>query len=233
MDPTNSDTFFARNHLRKLMSLQHATAAGMLPQLDGGRPSKAGATVLACENLAACARKAEDSGQSASSGAPSAVETGEDTSSRAPTSDILRVMAACSAASQKLQTDADLALQQACLPGPPTLLDIERLRETSKHVAVRALSGALAVCSLLSTTIYSFLHTRLAVGADPVQAASNGASLVLCVAVCRNTLDISSCAHTCAPALPACKMAELCWNLMHEGLCRGSLIHAWTLKQCA
>ena len=154
VDPTNKDTFFARNHLRKLMGSQQAIAACTLQEVAGHSPSQALATELACEDAAAPGNKSDIStGQRETSAAARELETEQQTPSSGLTADALRVMAACTAASQKLQRDADLLLKQARLPGPTMLLEIERLRESSKHVAVRALSEAIVVRGL-STLVF-------------------------------------------------------------------------------
>ena len=172
VDPTNNDTFFARNHLRKLMGRQDAAAA-CTPQDRGGcSPSQAGGTEDAGEQLAEVEGMPDVSiGQGLRHDAVQETSTAAQTPSRTLTADVLRVMAACTAACLKLQKDADIALEQARLPGPPTLLDMDRLREQSKHVAVRALQRALAVRSP-PIIMSSLLHERLTGSADVMQAES-------------------------------------------------------------
>ncbi|CAL5225247.1 g8038 [Coccomyxa viridis] len=108
VDPTNKDTFFARNHLRKLMGSQQAPAA-CVPQ-----------------------------------------EVADRSTSQAP------------------------AIELAC---PSMLLEIERLRESSKYVAVRALSKAIvgishpnvdaqAVC-VMHRKVAEQLWTALQPGREP------------------------------------------------------------------
>ena len=155
VDPTNKDTFFARNHLRKLMGSQQAPAACVPQEVADRSTSQAPAIELACEDAPAPRNKADIStDQRECSAAAKHHEAGQQTPCRGLTADILRVMAACSASSQKLQRDADLLLKQARLPGPSMLLEIERLRESSKYVAVRALSKAIVVRGLSTLVSY-------------------------------------------------------------------------------
>ena len=177
MDPTNNDTFFARNHLRKLMGVQDAAAECAPWALAGCSPSQAGVTENAGVHLAARAGMADVSvGQGLRYDASRKIGTGGQSPSRALTADVLRVMAACSAASQKLQEDADLALEQACLPGPPTLLDVARLLDNSKHVAIRALARALMVGGHPLSAGHPLPHKRHTGSAYYVQADSYIAS---------------------------------------------------------
>ena len=146
VDPTNSDTFFARNHLRSLMGNQQPIAACTPREVASHSPSQAAPTELACEETAVSCKQSDlstDHRETSCKGMK--LETGQQSPGRGLTADTLRVMAACIAASQKLQRDADLLLQQARLPGPSMLLKIEGLRESSKHVAIRALSKAIVV----------------------------------------------------------------------------------------
>ena len=148
LDPTNQDTFFSRNRLRKLMGNQQAIAACMPQRLSDCSPSQE-ITELVCQSPAAQA-STFDLPQRVGHGALSNTDPGQQTVSRALTADVLRVMAACSAASVRLKKAAELVLEHARVPSPSTLLDVGTLRRSSKHVAVRALSKALVVRVLLS-----------------------------------------------------------------------------------
>ena len=126
VDLTNSDTFFARNHLRKLLGSQQILPASMPHRLRINSTSEPDAPESGCNYQAEGIHKSGTS--------PDLQKwhtTSHDTGSRACnpstalTRDVLRVMAACSTASQRLQKEAELLFERARLPGPSLLLDTE------------------------------------------------------------------------------------------------------------
>ena len=146
-DPTNRDTFFLRNRLRKLLS--DASPSRKRPQQD--TPQNYGSQRSPSKHQLSPEPQAK--GQSRTSCGASAVPPRIQTSSQAEqassadiTSDALRVMQACRAVSRKLQEDADMLLKRASLQGTSTLLDLSVLDAARQPVAVRALATALQVC---------------------------------------------------------------------------------------
>ena len=146
-DPTNRDTFYLRNRLRKLLS--DAALSRMPPQQDTPQNHDSHRHPSELQ----LSHKPQAKGQPRTSCGASAAPASTQTSSRAEqafsadtTSDALRVMRACRAASRKLQEDADMLLKRASLQGAGMLLDLSVLHAARQPVAVRALATALQVC---------------------------------------------------------------------------------------
>lgn len=156
VDLTNSDTFFARNHLRELLGSQQILAASMPHRLRTNSTSEPDAPESGCDYQAEKFHKAGTSPD-----LQKRHTTSGDTGSRecdpstALTRDVLRVMAACGTASQRLQKEAELLLERARLPGPSLLLNTEIFSQGNKHVAVRALAKALVVSKFCPSYLFS------------------------------------------------------------------------------
>ena len=160
-DPTNTDTFFLRNRLRKLLSdapLSRVRPQQVTPQSQAGQrhspehqlspePQAKGQLQTSCDASAAPA------GAQTSSRTEQAVSGGI-------TLDALRVMRACRAASRKLQEDAEMLLERASLQGAGMLLDLSILHAARQPVALKALATALQVCMQESCLCLLRRHLR-------------------------------------------------------------------------
>ena len=145
-DPTNRDTFYLRNRLRKLLS--DVSLSRVRPQQDTPQNEN---TQRRSSELQ-LSHKPQAKGQPQTSCGASAAPARTQTSIQAEqafgvgiTSDALRVMRACRAASRKLQEDADMLLKRARLQDDGMLLDLSVLHVAHQPVAVRALATALQV----------------------------------------------------------------------------------------
>lgn len=164
-DPTNRDIFFSRNHMRELLSSRHNPAADVSQRLKEPHSSH----MHAPGHQAPISHTGITFHKEAQQ-----VEAQRSVSERVPrqstlSSDILKLMAACGAASRRLQAEADVLFERARLPGAAMLLDPEVLCQGSKVVAVRALAKALEVNALvLNAGVALILPTKLCQGAADV-----------------------------------------------------------------
>ncbi len=146
-DPTNRDTFYLRNRLRKLLS--DATLLRVRPQQDAPQNDDGQRHSFDLQLSHKPQAKVHPQTSCEASAAPARTQTSsraEQAFSADTTSDALRVMRACRAASRKLQEDADMLLKRASLQGAGMLLDLSVLDAARRAVARRALATALQVC---------------------------------------------------------------------------------------
>ena len=146
-DPTNRDTFYLRNRLRKLLS--DASSSCMRPQQC--TPQSHGSQHPPSEHQFSLEPQAKEQpriscGASAAPARTQRYSRAEQAFSADITSDALRVMRACRIASRKVQEDADMLLRRASLQGNSMLLDLSVLDAARQPLALRALATALQVC---------------------------------------------------------------------------------------